>query len=361
MSSDFSLGVSTNNAIAQFSEFLHSTVNPKNTLTIEPDGQIHRYTVDGDSPSTKNGAYALYLDGKYQTNLPAGYVQNWKTGDKFKWKYEPSDDERKEYGRELHSAGNQAQREKEHKERERRQAGKKRLQEKKQAQARAKALAEYKKAGKIEPFQHAYLQSKFAGTGITYRYDSQFETQYGGEPDDVDYTVITNYPPKLCRSTIEGGICKAGELLIPMRDIATSDFATLIRIPDKPDDEGHWPKKYYAGLSPKGAAYIIRPQHAQTEAIYVCEGFATAIAVMITLKSRYLIMAAGSCHNLLPVCQALRGRYTGKIIIVADNDKAGVAGAEKCVSEHVADTLIKPETAGFDWCDQLVTDCGERN
>ena len=33
-----------------------------------------------------------------------------------------------------------------------------------------------------------------------------------------------------------------------------------------------------------------------------------------------------------------------------------IEASEKCMSEHVADKRIKPETAGFDWCDELVTE-----
>ena len=164
-----------------------------------------------------------------------------------------------------------------------------------------------------------------------------------------------NWPPVLCTGTIEGGICKAGELLIPTRNIATGRFHSLIRIPSKPDNSGHWPKWYYKGISPTGAAYIIRPQHAKSEAVYVCEGFSTAIAAMISLKSKFIVMAAGSCGNLKPVCEALKQRTSKlKVIIIADNDEAGIKAAQACVNSGVADTYIKPVTSGHDWCDRLI-------
>ena len=357
--SDFSLGVSEDRVISQFEDFINATVKPRNTITIEADGQIHRYTIDGDKSGSKNGAYALYLDGRYENNLPAGYVMSWKTGDKFTWKYDPSDDERKEYGRELHDAEVQAKREKEHKDRERAKGQEKKLQEEKQAQARAMALAEYEAAShyswiydrnRAVPYDDIltvpYLQSKFAGTGITYIDDGQFDYVAGSK----------SLTPRVCVKSIEGGICKPYELLVPMRDVATGNFKTLIRISDKPNNEGRWTKKNYTGISPTGSAYIIQPQHAKEEAIYITEGFATAIAAMISLESRYTVFAVGSCNNLLPVCQALRKRYSkGKIIIIADNDTAGIKHAQECVKAQVANAFITPEGAGVnDWCDWLI-------
>ena len=356
----FSLGVSEYEAIAQFTAFLEANVKPRNTLTIKPDGNTHRFTIEGDKAGSKNGAYAFSPHGRDGNSLPNGYVKNWKTGNVFTWHYEPSYEERKEYGLEQHNPEAQAKHEQQRKEREKKLAEEKKLQEEKQAQARAMALAEYEAAShyswiydrnRAVPYDDIltvpYLQSKFTGTGITYIDDGQFDYVAGSK----------SLTPRVCVKSMEGGICKPYELLVPMRDVATGNFKTLIRISDKPDNEGHWPKKNYKGISPTGSAYIIRPQHASNEAIYVCEGFATAIAVMITLESRYVVLASGSCHNLLPVCKALKEKYSnGKIILVADNDKAGIEASEKCMSEHVADKRIKPETAGFDWCDELVTE-----
>lgn len=42
---------------------------------ITPDGVVHRFHCDGDRPGTRNGWYALYLDG-----TPAGVFGSWKTG-----------------------------------------------------------------------------------------------------------------------------------------------------------------------------------------------------------------------------------------------------------------------------------------
>lgn len=42
---------------------------------IVPDGRVHRFTVAGDRPKSKNGWYVLYADG-----LPAGAYGSWKRG-----------------------------------------------------------------------------------------------------------------------------------------------------------------------------------------------------------------------------------------------------------------------------------------
>ena len=335
--------------IRDFENFMANskTAKPSGHVNIQADGQIHRYAVEGDRAGSKNGAYCLHLDGR-----PAGYVMSWKTGKEEKeiWKYSYSDEERREYAQSQSNPALKAQTEKERLERECRKAEALRHQREKQEQARMMALAEYKAASPIIPLEHAYLRAKFDGIDIACVDDGQFETRY-----NVNYTEILIWPPVLCTETIEGGICKAGELLVPTRNILTGEFNSLIRIPSKPDSSGHWPKWYYKGISPTGSAYIIRPQHARPEAIYIAEGFSTAIAAMISLKSKFIVMAAGSCGNLKPVCTSLKQRASKtKIIIIADKDDAGIKAANECIKAGVADTYIKPEISGHDWCDDLV-------
>ena len=43
------------------------------------DGKLHRCPVEG-KPGAKDGAYVLYMDGR-----PAGWFQNWRTGQEGKW------------------------------------------------------------------------------------------------------------------------------------------------------------------------------------------------------------------------------------------------------------------------------------
>ena len=345
--------------IQEFEAFIrNSNAKPHDNITINADGKVHRYRVEGDRAGSKNGAYCLYTDG-----VPNGYAMNWKDGKEEKelWTYCYSDDEKREYAKSQNDPDQRAKTEADRRERERRKA-----EELKRQEERVRiAFNEWQNAWPItDPLtEHPYLKNKFDGLNLSYTDDDQFRIRYGGTPDDVDYSVITNYPPKLCRGTIEGGICKAGELLVPTRNILTGAFNGLIRIAGKPDAEGHWPKLNYKGISPTGAAYIIRPEHAKIEAVYVCEGFGTAVALMVLLDCQYIIFSAGTCHNLKPVCESLRKRlpYGTKIIIAADNDKpdskgknAGLDAANACVKSGVADSLISPDTNGTDWADELI-------
>ena len=53
---------------------------PHKALTIEADGQLKRFRVQGDKSGTKNGWYVLFNDG-----LMAGSFGNWKTGFTCSW------------------------------------------------------------------------------------------------------------------------------------------------------------------------------------------------------------------------------------------------------------------------------------
>jgi antirestriction protein ArdC len=46
------------------------------------DGQIHRVPLLDSRSGKLNGSYKAFLDG-----IPAGFIENWKTGEKSKWKY----------------------------------------------------------------------------------------------------------------------------------------------------------------------------------------------------------------------------------------------------------------------------------
>jgi putative DNA primase/helicase len=70
---------------------------------ITPDGKLHRFTVEGDRPGSKNGWYVLYGDV-----IPAGSYGSWKTGFKGTWCAKAENAltpaERKEYGRRMDAA-----------------------------------------------------------------------------------------------------------------------------------------------------------------------------------------------------------------------------------------------------------------
>lgn len=48
---------------------------------VEMDGRMHRVRTDGDKSAERSGAYTGHLDGR-----PAGFIQNFRTGEKVNWK-----------------------------------------------------------------------------------------------------------------------------------------------------------------------------------------------------------------------------------------------------------------------------------
>lgn len=341
---NFSIGVSEDRIVSQFEDFIHSQgVRPHGTLIIQPDGKIHRFCLEGDRLGSKNGAYRLYSDG-----CPAGWVQDWhKGGEKLLWKYDYSDDERREYGRQQNDSATREKLERERKENERKKAEAEKLHKEEMAKALAMALREYQHSQDFSHetsiISHPYFFQKFETTGL---YSPIVALDY----------VKEHYPICIVRTPIEGGICKAGELLIPMLNVLTGEFQSLIHVPTKPRDDGVFDKPFYSGTSPKGAAHILNtPKSLKADTCLVCEGITTAFAVMILTDGTRPVFSVSSCTNLQAVCECLRKRYTDKrIIIMADNDEAGISKAQHCVDAGVADTIKIPPTIGTDWYDFLI-------
>ena len=181
--------------ISEFKAFLESKVPPHGNLTIEADGELHRYCVEGDRTSSKNGAYCLHTDGR-----PAGYVMSWKTDEKYTWRYELTDDEKKTYAQRQSDPVLKAQTEKERLEREQRRAEALRQQRAKQERARMKALSEYNHS---RPFCHE--------TGLIENpyWCKKFETLHGMYIDYLRLNLSSNdFPVAIVRSPIEGGFCE---------------------------------------------------------------------------------------------------------------------------------------------------------
>ena len=68
-----------NEIINQFqAEMIAKGITPPKEIVI--DAQLHRFHVDGDKRSSKNGWYLLFNDG-----IPCGVFGSWKNGGYFKW------------------------------------------------------------------------------------------------------------------------------------------------------------------------------------------------------------------------------------------------------------------------------------
>lgn len=356
--SSFSTGVSEDRIISQFEDFIHTQgVRPHGTLSINPDGKIHRFCLEGDRLKTKNGAYCLHVDG-----CPSGWVQDWhKGGEKLLWKYSYSDSEKREYAQQQQDSATREKLERERREAERRKAEAEKLQKEKEAKALARAWDMYISALRANHqnqrqavLSHGYIKSRFADKGISFTAQELacFDTVY-----NVDKQFFHVMPVTLLHADFYYGVSyKKGSLLVPMRNVATNAFQSLIVIPPLPEQNGHYGKYYFKDLPIKGTAHCLMPDlTAKPQGLLVCEGFCTGLAVIKLTAGIMPVFSAGSCGNLLAVCTALRKRYTDKrIIVMADNDEAGIEHAKKCVDAGVANDYKIPPIEGEDFYDFLV-------
>lgn len=346
MTSIFSHGVSEERVISQFSDFIHSSqFRPKSTLTINADGRIHRYTLATEKSGGKSGAYALHLDG-----CPAGFVMDWHdSASKITWKYGFSDEEKREYAQQQNNPEAKADAEKKRREAEKKKAEEQKLQEENQRKALRMAIAEYEYSFETYIFGHPYMKKKFVDTDIILPECGIFSTRY-----DAEMKRIT-YPVKRVLDKLPGGICKEGELLVPLRNVVTGAFQSLIHIPVKPDKDKGFLKLYYKNTSPIGAAHFLIPERSMNaNAVLATEGFTTGIACIVLTEGKYPVYCAGSCNNLIHVCRGLRSRNSKmKICIMADNDKSGLEAAKQCIAAGVADTYKVPPNDNEDFYDYL--------
>lgn len=337
--------------IAQFRAFMTSIgIEPHGDIEINPDGKIHRFCVEGDRAGSKNGAYCLHID-----NRPAGFVQDWRKDITANFRYELSTDEKKEFATENSNPERKKERAKEREEAERRKAEEKIRQIEIEQDTRSRALLEYLYSDLFGIFKHSYLKNRFTLKEIIFLENCGIFDSFDVQTENTNQTAIQRLPIGYCMGSING-VCKAGEILIPMRHAETRDFQTLIHIPPEPDNEGHFVKYNYKGLSPKGACHFLEPRGSMNaDYLYVTEGICTGIAVILLTEARYPVYSCGSCNNLLSVCEGLKKRNSNKkIIIMADNDKnnQGVIHARSCLNKGVADLFKAPPLIG-DWHDFL--------
>lgn len=132
--------MSTTNPILDFAAAIHAAGlgNPN----IIPDGKVHRFRCDGDKPGSKNGWYALYLDG-----TPAGVFGSWKLGRTETWCSVSADDQTAQQRANLRALIKQAKRERDQEQRER------------NAQAASKASNIIELSAGADP-RHPYLVRK---------------------------------------------------------------------------------------------------------------------------------------------------------------------------------------------------------
>ncbi|MBW1966539.1 MAG: toprim domain-containing protein [Deltaproteobacteria bacterium] len=223
------------------------------------DEIIHRFHVEGDKPSSKNGWYIFHgNDG-----LPAGAFGSWKTGETFTWcgkeRKTLTDAERAELRERIARA--KAARDQELK--------------KIYAEARAKAASIWKRSRPVK--NHLYLESK------------NIKSQ----------------------STAIGLRSHKGSLVVPVLDVDEIIHGLQFISADGE-------KSFLTGSAITGHFYPIG-DFGGGGTLLICEGYSTGAS--LHEATGYPVACALNCGNLRPVCEALRKKSpNAKLIVCADDD-----------------------------------------
>ncbi|MGJ7497486.1 toprim domain-containing protein [Variovorax sp. RT4R15] len=121
-------------------------------------------------------------------------------------------------------------------------------------------------------------------------------------------------------SHIDGLVLPQGELLVPMRNLATNELqgAQIIRWIES---EMKWEKKMVPGMRAKGAVLRLGARTA-AETIF-CEGYATGLSIELAVRQMRLNAAVLVCFsdsNMVHVASLLT---KGRRLVFADNDTSG--------------------------------------
>ena len=139
-----------------------------------------------------------------------------------------------------------------------------------------------------------------------------------------------------------------GHLVVPLQDIDGQLHSVETIAPDGA-------KRYLAGGAKRGHFCVVGAEPAPlaepTGSLLICEGWATGAS--LHMATGHSVIAAMDAGNLLPVAEALRGRFPdADLVLVADNDtkpdrdtNPGVEAARKAALAVDA-RLAVPETPG---------------
>lgn len=260
------------------------------------DGILRRVRVDGDKGAQKSGAYVGYLDG-----IPAGFIQNFKSGFSSNWKYEKLDilpySDELIYSKKTQNLANDNT-----------------VFIQKQLQRENELEDEYKKTARI--LLDEFLAANFAALDHAYFVRKRIYKNYGLKQD------------------------RFGNILMPLFDI-NEKFWSLQRIfpngnkmigallsnEQKKNGEKFLAKKRgnFFILSDDMDLYNKNSAKLNIEAllkynkIYICEGFATSASVHEACKMPVIVGL--DVGNLEFVVQDFSTRFCNiHIIIAADND-----------------------------------------
>ena len=246
------------------------------------DGEIHRVPVEGAKPGKRDGAYLAHLDDR-----PAGYVQNWRSGDEARWRYSGEGHALQRHGedrRKVRYLG------------EERRAKREALQLETAKRVRA-YLAELPNAS----IEHPYLASH----GATVEQDHYDRT--GGNP----------YGAK---------VDAKGNLVIPLRD-SSGTVWSLQRI-----GEGGF-KQCEKGGAVSGMYHVIgRESDLSKGPVLLTAGFGTGAAVAAATNRP--VVCAINDGNLPKVAESLSQTVPQPILILADDDRHAEVKRDGAMVKH---------------------------
>ena len=244
------------------------------------DGAFHRVSVVGGKPNAKDGSYVCYDD----SNGKAGFIQNWKTGEKATYG-EMSGEKYTAFKADIDT----------HK--QERKIEQQELYDKKAKVAQGLISSKFKVAGN----DHPYLQNKDVRAHQKVKVDDK------------------------------------GALIIPLVN-SEGKIRTFQRI----DNEGN--KSFISGGEKKGNFYSFNDRI--KDQVIIAEGYSTAATVYESTKIP--TVAAMDAGNLPAVAENLRAKYGEdlKITIAADNDhnradNPGVTFAQKA-ADLVGGKVVVP-------------------
>jgi len=224
------------------------------------DGTMQRVSVSGGNRGNRDGAYVGYLDGH-----PAGFIQNFKTGEKSNWRSKGYSISAEEKARLTAEAAQKKER----------RASERLAQQKEVAEVSAKSISSLHLARE----NHFYLKSK----GVQ---------AFGIKEDPW------------------------GKLQIPARDIDGKIWSVV-------SIDANGDKRFRKGSRKTGCFYAIGDQELKSNPsspVILAEGFATAASIY--QSTGIPTVAAFDSGNLKAVAEEFRKKYPSKqILICGDDDK----------------------------------------
>lgn len=298
--------INADEALRQFSEKLRECGLLLESLPIM-DGKIHRCKVEGDRGREASGAYQGYLDG-----YPNGWIHNFKTDERVKFKYAMSAS--------YNTSTTTYNRDKVMEQRKANAQAKERHQRELQEKTTKRLKIEFANALPARD-SHPYLESKNISI------------------QNINIKVDT-----------------FNNLLIPLRDVngkvqslqrimpnGSKIYGVIKTAQERQNNEEFLARK-------NGLFFTQRPLEEHSE-FFVCEGFASAMSMSKILGKPSI--AAMDCGNLLNVCDELVSKYPHKrITICADNDmkkevqgkrNAGMEAARACQEKYPQISIIYPQ------------------